>query len=391
MRPVFLAGVLTVGLMAALLAADVGSLSKGESATPPTVELQVSIAQPSIMRDQTATAAIIVLNKSNSELTELSVQCLNPKFTAGAKLENMKAFGSQQGAFNLRAAHDVDFGEQRLPIYLEYNWSAAGKTFRSAQTTVASVTVTRQFEEEAKGLPGGSGALLYLLLPIMPAFLAFEVTNSLRKGEGWKMPTFKSDYVLPAFLLGLGVSFLVLLFAKQQIDFAYSDPVAFACMLGGSLVVGAAPPAARWLAAAVRFSLDGFAETDSEVIYIQKALRLNSKAIFPWVTEVTEGPQWRGFLLHQPNGEVALGAQILLSPRGALPDVVQLRSLFNSAGQLTDAKKLKGWLRDGLINVDFKERIQKDQKSLAAVVITDGLETLSNAKTENRCLIAIVS
>ena len=98
-----------------------------------------------------------------------------------------------------------------------------------------------------KVFPGGTAAFLYFLLPIIPALLSYQLVERYRKGEGWHMPAFSSEQIVPAFFLAVVLSFLIVAVAKSKGGINYSNPVVFASVLGISLVVGAIIPFIRLL------------------------------------------------------------------------------------------------------------------------------------------------
>jgi hypothetical protein len=371
-----------------LVATAFSNRTKTPEASPPSLDFQIIPSRDTVMRGKGLLISVDIANKSNTELQALRVYTLDPDFPVKTALANIGPFESKQATLDLQPKTTADFAQHRILFILDYNWCSVRKCFHSARTTSITLTVQRTFDEEAKGLPGGTGALLYLLLPIMPAFLAFEFFNGLRKGEGFKMPTFSTDYVLPAFLLGLGVSYLAILVAKQEVDFAYSDPHAFAWMLLASVLVGAAIPLLLWAISAIKWSFYGFRDNDTPYAYLLKALRLNSQAIFSWKTGVAGGEQWQGLLLKQPNGKLVLGARMQISPGDGLT-ANQLRAVFNAAGQLVNVRQMERWLRDVSVTIQFRERIQRGQKGLEACVLTEGFDQFTASAGEQKRLIEV--
>jgi hypothetical protein len=350
--------------------------------TAPAVDFQVVLLRDTVNRGEALAAVAIIANKSNTDLQDLHIYSLNPLFRAEARAPSIPPFGSVRISLSLQPGKDKppDFAQHRVLFVAEYQWTLGTRHFQSAQTAAVTPTVERLFVDEAKGLPGGTGALLYLLLPIMPAFLAFRIANGLVKGDG---------YVLPGFLLGLGVNFLVLLVARKNIDFAYTDPGAFAAMILYSVVLGAAIPVMRLVLAAIVWSLNGFHVSDTDAEYLRKALRIGPSARFPWATGAAGGQNWQGLLLKQPNGKLALGARIQVSP-GPNLTADQIRAIFNNEGDLTDMPKMKRWLRNQDVTFEFRDRIRRGNEALDTRVVTDGLDGFSVSATQTRRLIEVV-
>src|SRR5437773_1176238 len=82
---------------------------------------------------------------------------------------------------------------------------------------------TNQKRRDHTGLVlGGNGAFLYLLLPVVPLFLGYQIVDRKRKSETFELPSFKTEYIVPAFLLAVSMNLLLLvLFRTFKLD--YSD------------------------------------------------------------------------------------------------------------------------------------------------------------------------
>src|SRR5262245_23228949 len=71
----------------------------------------------------------------------------------------------------------VSTGARTLLAMVSYEWSFDKQVHHSTVTAPVRVDVRHAFEEEAKGLPGGTAALLILLFPVIPAFLSFQLAE----------------------------------------------------------------------------------------------------------------------------------------------------------------------------------------------------------------------
>ena len=204
-------------------------------------------------------------------------------------------------------------------------------------------------------MPGGTSALLYLLLPIIPAFLAYEFFDSLRAGLGVKMPAFKSDYIVPAFLASMLLSYLSL---RSQ-SFVYADPVRFLWILLLSTVAGAAIPAVRWVVRSVRYRADSFDEAKGFHDYMEKALKQANSGKVEWLTATTaDGQTVAGAVLKQPDGSEVLGGLLQVSPVEGKIDWEGLKKVVEPDGTLKDAPKLLALVGTGAVRVSFQERIE---------------------------------
>jgi hypothetical protein len=216
--------------------------------SPPTVEFQAIPDRDSAGPDDEIRISLFLTNKSSKPLTKLKLKFADPSFTlTDVNLADpLPPFGSLAQTAIMTRVPKGSFGSHKLLFSLDYAWSANGAEFVSSQTTTATISIVRRFEEEAKGFPGGTAAFLYLLLPIIPAIISYQVFEEKRKGEPLKLPSFGAEYVVPAFLVAVVINLAVQVLFRFDTSLGYSDPLLLIGMLFVSFALGAAPPLYRW-------------------------------------------------------------------------------------------------------------------------------------------------
>lgn len=284
--------------------------------SPPIIEFQAVPATELVERGQQTPVFLLISNRSDKSVTVSTVVLSSSSFTADPLVINtdLPAFRSLQKELVIRARDNSAFGASKSVLSLEYSWDLAGASASSIQRASLSMGVRRRFDEEAKGLPGGTAAFLYLLLPILPGLLSYQLINRRRLNEGWNMPTLGSDQIVPAFFMAVVFSFLVLLIARSDYEINYSEPAVFTVILILSAAAGAAIPAVRWLIDAIRWRVSGFSETDDGKTYLLKALRQRrGTEKFTWTAGKVGGETWQGIRLKQPDGTLVLGATLQIA------------------------------------------------------------------------------
>ena len=295
--------------------------------TSPAVEFQVVPARDNVGRGEPLTLYLYFTNKSNTTLTLTAITLSDQAFRRDEQAEQaqqakpitvptpLAPFSSVETRMVIKARDEAKYAQYKFPLYVDYIWEADGKSYASKQSATVTVELRRRFDEEAKGFPGGTAAFLYLLLPIVPALLSYQIVNALRKGEGFKAPTFGSEHIAPAFMLAVLISLFVLVGAKDDPGFDYSDPSVFLTVLIASAAAGAIVPALRWLWGVIKKKARGFKWDDSPQAYLKKALRqLDPGEQFRWVQGKAGGELWEGLLLKQPDGTNVVGIQLQVSP-----------------------------------------------------------------------------
>jgi hypothetical protein len=238
---------------------------------PPAVTLQ-AIAQKNRLEThggfrgpstiESLPVVLVVSNASDRELRTLKlVLPPNSEFsvTKGPEFPSVvPPYGTFLGHLTLQPQGGLAYGHHDFLLAVEYRWKAGAAELISTRTAAVPVEVKRPFEEEAKGLPGGTAALFWLLLPVFPAFFTYELVDRWRRGEGFQVPTFGSEYLLPAFFIGLAVS-----------SFGLGSR---AIILVAAAAAGALWPALRWGWDTWQRRRWAFREDDTDSEYLRKAL-----------------------------------------------------------------------------------------------------------------------
>jgi len=286
------------------------AMAAGAELKAPSVNVQAVLRRPAIEADDPATAKIpmtlVVTNASERPLTHLSL-AVDPAsgFTAIVKPSfptTLAPFSTFVGSFELAPRQKFEFGKHNVVLTVQYQWDDA-TTYTSAQSVTTVVEFRRLLEDEAKALPGGTPALFFLLLPLIPALFAYQIVDRLRRGEGLQFPVFESDYLFPACCIGLLVNYVI------------GTRYLRALVLIVAAAVGAVWPALRWAWESYQRRRWGFRKSDDPQTYLRKALlspRRHHGA--SWVTAKAGGEIWSGALLEQPDGHPVLGMRLQVSP-----------------------------------------------------------------------------
>jgi len=340
---------------------------------------------------------LIVTNKSNTPLAAVKVSVPSDSFQLAPSdsvpppnpvaLPDIAAFGTTQEKIILQP-HDkkqpATFGLHKVPVVVAYTWmTPKGVAMRSAQTATVNLSVLRRFEEEGKSLPGGTAVFLYLLLPIVPAFFAFEAVDQLRRGAELEMPRFGTEHIVPAFLLAflLSVGFVTLP-RSFNVDQAYSDPLNFVGFLFASALLGALVPGIRWAYALLVRWRWGFREKDSPAEYLRKALLSPyGPTHVEWVEGTVGGVTWAGMQLCQPDKTMVLGARMQVTPKSADVNLQEVRNA------LTDRRRLLKMVKADRVKVIPLDKIQRGAVKLDVPVVTEGLAEFKNTKSEPKSLV----
>jgi hypothetical protein len=373
----------------AVFAADAGSAA---DAAPPKVEFQAVAERDAVKRGSALKVLLLIANQSDTPLTQPSLVLRGFGFDGTMPpLKDVAGYGSETANVTLTAGEQVEFGQRRVVFLLEYSWTRNGKSGAAIQPATVTVQLNRQFEEEAKGLPGGTAALLYLLLPTMPAFLAYEFVDALRKGEGLKMPQFRTEYIVPAFLAAVLLSFLSLVGARADESFAYANPTRFAIILLVSCAAGALIPGWRWMVERRNWRQQAFRADDGFADYLAKVLLQSANGEVRWVTGTVGGQSLAGVLLQQPNGEPVLGARLQVSPVQGKSDWGELVKVVDAKGVVHDGAKLVQWVRANAVSVAFLANILKDEGTVADAKIVAGIEGFETKTSEPSTIVTAVN
>jgi hypothetical protein len=382
------------------------------AATPPVqapnVTLEVVADRDAVERDETLAIVVILTNKADAGLTGVKISVPSaafepPSLPSGASAppepSSVSAFGTMHHTIALKPRPLAAFGPHKVPVVVEYAWSPpTGAKRTSAQTATLTLQVKRRFEEEGKGLPGGTAVFLYLLLPVVPAFLAYDVVEHLRKGDGFTMPKFGTEHIVPAFLVSLVLSVALATAVNFNVELAYTNPRLFLSVLGLSAVLGAAVPAVRWIYWVYERWRWAFKNGDSSSEYLRKALLgPRTPAQFVWVEGDAGGETWKGVRLHQPDGTVVLGARVQVTTADSAKNGAEWQRLtgqvFHGAqpdAALKDRQLLVKMAKAGTATVNHVESIVRGGASLDSFVAVDGLALLQTKSTSAKPLVQVV-
>jgi hypothetical protein len=314
-----------------------------------------------------------ITNKSEAELSQVSLDTLNDRFkvvaTTGLSSSlGPLAFTDPKIQLRIRSGETVPFGKYQVPFTLRYHWSSPQPKIGiasaaapanplvagvlegdSEQRAVVTVEIKAPYSAVASGLPGGTGPLFWLLLPVIPAFLAFQFVQGLRAKQGPKVPTFSADTILPAFLIAI---------AANSLSFWSTSLAGLSTMwlLVGSGLLGALWPSGLWIWDEVKWRHWGFREDDKVETYFRKVL-LSWWVPRPlvWVTGTAGKATVRaGLLLAQPDRSQALGSQLTVSPViKESKEQERIETLVTNAnkGARRDRKKLVQELKKNKVTV----------------------------------------
>src|SRR5688572_4420354 len=356
--------------------------------SPPVLDFQVIPDRDSVGAGDQIRVSVFVANKSSKEITNLNLKSSDGAFElVDVKLpEPLKPFGSLRETAYLKPASTANFGAHKLLFSLEYTWRANNTDFNSSQAATATVSIARRFEEEAKGFPGGTAAFLYLLLPIIPAILSYQLFEGRRKGEDWKLPSFGAEYVVPAFLVAVVVNLLVLLVLQYNTTLGYSHPLVFIVVVFISAVAGAVLPLYRWRQDLNFKKLWAFTDRETSKTYLRKALLVpGAPADYDLAKGTVDTDEWEGLVLKQPDGSTVLGAVLQVSyPYEATePEWNYLtQKLVTQEGVVLNAERLVRMVEANQLNLAFDTRIHHAGQPLPEVVIIDEVKNWKRASGE---------
>lgn len=367
-----------------VLVLTIAQPSRGQ-AGPPTLEFVPTISRDKVEHNDPVDVYLSITNKSKVPVTIYGFSIAGNAFAKEQlpKLPiSISPYGSSQPTVTLKAQENTRFGLHRLLIVLHYKWFEEGKEkkeFDSAQTAVITVEVTRKFEDEAKGFPGGTAAFLYLLLPIIPAILSYQMVEQLRTTGKVNAPKFDAAYIVPAFFAAIILSFLMLWLARGNVGIDYSNPKVFATVLAASLVLGMVIPGVHWAWNIIQGLRWAFSSKDPSLPrYLDKALlgpRSPDQFIFKWVKAKTGDETWEGVLLQQPNGTRLLGACLQASPdvNGVVSasNKAALEAVLDRDGNIKDARQLVELAKAGQITLSYLKKIKRGNTLLEVPVVVD--------------------
>jgi len=336
-----------------------------EALKPPAVTMQATPRSGRLEKDHDLVVVLVVANSSERELRNLAlIPDPGGTFSIVGKTNlpgSLPPFRSFAGSITVRPRADVPFGPHNMILGVRYAWSADGRIdFVSMQTATVPIEVRRPFEDEAKGLPGGTAALFYLLLPVFPAFFAYQFVDRLRKGEGAQMPTFANDYILPASLIGLLANALRVRYSLLTVVI-------------GAAILGAFWPALRWALEAWRWKKWAFTPGDSNAEYLRKALLSRwTPRRYVNITGEALGEVWSGVGLAQPDGTLVLGATLQVTPQQE-SDRQSVDALVNeiNGGDRKSRQQLMSLVWQGSVTLIRLVNVSRGGKQQPEIVATD--------------------
>jgi hypothetical protein len=360
LRSWFLIGALTGLMLATSIPAKSMPGQPPAKISPPEVFFQVTATRDTVNRGDTLDFVCSVANHSQILLEKLEIMPLPQRPEINLSMpawQSVPAFGSETNQATGKVTDNADFGMHHLVFVLKYTWKGDSATYTSTQAATVNVLVNRQFEEEAKGLPGGTAALLYLILPVVTIFLSYGFLDSWRREGKPTIPEFKSEYIAPAFLGAIVLNFVLIYERQQDQSYLYSTPKRFALSLLLLAVVGAVIPLFRWLIQGVKSALYTLRKTDNHEKYLRKVLHQSPTGDVTWKKAKIDGVEWQGALLRQPSGTKVLGACLQISADVGKLKAEELKSIVNETGTIADLKKLLQLLNAGSVSLKFSKRI----------------------------------
>jgi hypothetical protein len=306
---------------------------------------------------------VLVKNDSQQDVRDLSFH-LSPELK-GIDLESadpaalkplaMPYFSRYAMVYTLTASSDAakEFGRHKMMLVADYSWKDQNGQHTTAISAPIEFTIDREFEEEAKSLPGGSAAMLYLLLPFVAIFLSYSFFENARCHEPFKVPEFKTSYIAPIFLGSILVNLVVQRLFLPRIDFSYADPSTISKLIVGCIALGALKPSIHWLWQIAH----SFKESDNDVQYARKLLRYARDGCLDWCeVEDNKKSRYKGFLLKQPDGSFGMGALLQVSSKDSKCQA-KLAACFNTDREIVDRKSLQRLLKLACISLTSNDQI----------------------------------
>ncbi|HYV09844.1 MAG TPA: hypothetical protein VE980_02950 [Pyrinomonadaceae bacterium] len=354
-------------------------------APTPDIELQPILAHDKLERDKDLTLHVFISNKSTLPITVNDVTVVSETTQEKSRTFklpiNLPALSSTKAEITLHTLSDAKFGGQKIIVTANYVWG--NQPQKTSKTVVLPLEISRKFEEEAKGFPGGTAAFLYLLLPVIPAILSFQIVEQLRKKEKLKMPEFETKHIAPAFLIAIVISFIMVVVSRSDAGVEYSNPTVFLKVLFASIIAGTGLSVLRWLWAAIQMKRWAFSKNDKGIDYLRKALLgPNAPETFVWVTGTSQGTTWEGFRLRQPNGDLVLGPQVMVT--------TEATAAFQE-NAVHDRKLLVRLVKNNKIEVQIKESVKPADHKQGNFAVVAGLELFQQNGSASKPFVTITT
>ena len=356
------------GLIALLsLLAIIPSVAAAEAPSP---TLQISPATTSISADTTVTVYVTIANPSTATLSK-------PQLTIrsdAVDLKDVTGLGTEISPYWTVVAElhvypkEKVFGTHTVLVSFEYQWVDGTVTRLSAVVGTTPLTIQQPLEEEAKGLPGGTVALLYLLLPVIPAFLVYQLAEQFRTNQPRTVPVFGAEHIPFAFFVAITVAVIRLMAGTQQ-GYALAQPRGLLTTVAWSALVGALLPAWRWAAQSVRKCRWELRPDDNLESYARKALQGPGRSeSYTWVTGKAGARTYAGLRLSQYHGSKLLGATLQVNPASRDKNAADrawksLMEAIDEDGHVLDDRKLVKLIRGQTVSLRYlKKVVLQDQQ-----------------------------
>ena len=390
--------ILSLALLAARLSVAANCLGfAGDKphVVTPDVQLQASPETGAVNKGNDLKIALVINNNGAVALQNINVTLLpeSNEFAVSSSIpETLAAFGASTGVVTVKTTDNAAFGKHKITLFTQYQWMDGTEVRSSGRALPVEFEVDRQFEEEAKALPGGSSAMLYLILPIVTVFLSYGMMESLRKGQGLQIPEFKAAYIAPAFLVGILLNLAMLAEIKHDESFVYADPKTFGYALFAFAVAGCFIPAIRWIGQGFRWWRWAYSEDDSTVDYLQKVLRVAKTGMVDWAVVTVKGEDSEGILLSQPDGTIVLGQQLqVFLNADKAKDGSKLDQVVDAKGKVLDAETLLAWARQGKVDFQPLQFIQLSANKYEGIIALLGTADVQVKTREEVSLLTPVS
>jgi hypothetical protein len=364
---------------AALLLLAASGLHALKEPSPTDLDFTATPARDIVKRLEDVPVVIRLTNKSATAASNVRITLVSRDFALPNPLTIplLAPFGSETRQITIAVRDSANFTSHHPVLVGEYEWGS-NPVHHSARSAPLNLQVVHQYEDEAKGLPGGSAALLYLILPIVPAFLAYDLVDGIRLGQGLKLPKFDTAYLAPAFLMAILVEYLLVLSARSGSAFDLTEPGPLLCALAVSTLAGVSVPGVRIIHQSIRMR-KAFNRSDDLSTYLQKALEQCPDGLAQWVEGSGEWKNFAGLLLTQPDKKTVLGARLQVSPSQQDADVLRrLTGCFDANGNLSGAAQLLQLVNTGKATLGFLDRVEEAGTPSANAVVTHGLEGLTH-------------
>ena len=158
-----------------------------------------------------------------------------------------------------------------------------------------------------------------------------------------------------------------------------------------SALAGAALPLVRWIAQTIRIFRWQLTAKDNLPTYVRKALHASSS--HEWVSGKIGEQACEGLRLSQPDGTVALGAALQVSPTSVKTEEAAgtwealITEAVGEDGRVLDTRRLLRMVKEGTVTLGLLRKIVNGSRQLDQPVMTKGLEGFKPEKSEAAVLV----